>query len=163
VTRGSSGMDSRGLPGRQTCEVHRDAGWRELCHLRLHRRIIRRHKESDLRRPPYALWRRLVAASIRCPGGPVRWEHHRLPHASSTVIGLVPQRIGHDECPVGSRAFERPYRVDKRRGGSCVRDRKDPWLRCPSSGLPPLTGALRNIRSLSRCRRWCRGRTRIAA
>jgi hypothetical protein len=35
-------------------------------------------------------------------------------------MGLVPQRVGHDESPVGSRAFERPYRVGKRRGGSCV-------------------------------------------
>ena len=28
----------------------------------------------------------------------------------STSVGLVPRQAGHDGCPVGSRAFERPYR-----------------------------------------------------
>jgi hypothetical protein len=31
----------------------------------------------------------------------------RPPRALSTMMGHVPQRVGHDECPVGSRAFER--------------------------------------------------------
>src|SRR4051794_41534967 len=26
------------------------------------------------------------------------------------MMGHVPRRVGHDACPVGSRAFERPYR-----------------------------------------------------
>src|SRR5262249_17780361 len=34
----------------------------------------------------------------------------RPPRASSTMMGHVPQRVGHDECPVGSRATERQYR-----------------------------------------------------
>src|SRR5215831_9123334 len=32
------------------------------------------------------------------------------PRASSTMMGYVPQRVGHDGCPVGSRATERQYR-----------------------------------------------------
>src|SRR5262249_60483994 len=32
------------------------------------------------------------------------------PRASSTMMGHVPQRVGHDGCPVGSRATERQYR-----------------------------------------------------
>src|SRR3954451_20000174 len=28
----------------------------------------------------------------------------------STMMGLVPRRVGHDAGPVGSRALERPYR-----------------------------------------------------
>src|SRR5215468_9488583 len=34
----------------------------------------------------------------------------RPPRASSTMMGHVPQRVGHDGCPVGSRATERQYR-----------------------------------------------------
>src|SRR5215475_14276770 len=34
----------------------------------------------------------------------------RPPRASSTMMGHVPQRVGHDGCPVGSRASERQYR-----------------------------------------------------
>jgi hypothetical protein len=42
-----AGVGPCGPAGRQTCEVDRDAGWRQLSHLRFHRRIARRHQEPD--------------------------------------------------------------------------------------------------------------------
>src|SRR5919206_4598073 len=37
-------------------------------------------------------------------------EHHDGTCALSTMMRHVPRRVGHDAGPVGSRAFERPYR-----------------------------------------------------
>src|SRR6516165_4332427 len=42
--------------------------------------------------------------------GPPVGSDQRPPCASSTIMGHVPQRVGHDGCPVGSRATERQYR-----------------------------------------------------
>src|SRR5215468_8550809 len=48
--------------------------------------------------------------SYACQAGPPVGSDQRPPRASSTMMGHVPQRVGHDECPVGSRATERQYR-----------------------------------------------------
>src|ERR1700752_3294734 len=37
----------------------------------------------------------------------------------SATVGRVPRRVGHDGCPVGSRALERQYRIGRRRDGPC--------------------------------------------
>src|SRR5215469_12815089 len=48
--------------------------------------------------------------SYASQAGPPVGSDQRPPRASSTMMGHVPQRVGHDECPVGSRATERQYR-----------------------------------------------------
>src|SRR3954468_16104869 len=69
---------------------------------------------SGTQRPPGAstlcppgVWSR---RAVSWPGGPARWEQPASTRALSTMMGLVPRRVGHDAGPVGSRALERPYR-----------------------------------------------------
>src|SRR3982750_74534 len=57
--------------------------------------------------PSEAVWSR---RAVSWPDGPARWEQPASTRALSTMMGLVPRRVGHDAGPVGSRAFERPYR-----------------------------------------------------
>src|SRR3954463_8746980 len=57
--------------------------------------------------PSEAVWSR---RAVSWPDGPARWEQPASTCALSTMMGLVPRRVGHDAGPVGSRAWERPYR-----------------------------------------------------
>src|SRR3954470_5692912 len=68
------------------------------------------HAEAVGGRPhlyPPGVWSR---RAVSWPGGPARWEQPASTRAMSTMMGLVARRVGHDAGPVGSRAFERPYR-----------------------------------------------------
>src|SRR6516164_1732871 len=85
--------------------------------------------------------------SYASQAGPPVGSDQRPPRASSTMMGHVPQRVGHDECPVGSRATERQYR-DRQ---PSWRPRAQylgriGWLRRQSLGLLVSTGGQRSIR-----------------
>src|SRR5499427_7906354 len=68
------------------------------------------HADAVRGRPPCTIGASGKQKSYASQAGPPVGSDQRPPRASSTMMGHVPQRVGHDGCPVGSRASERQYR-----------------------------------------------------